>query len=340
MRRKKTNLIRTFALFLAAIFLGSLFSCGTPRVRNKQLPFLYFNTQTILSDYSGGAEADFSRRATEVEKILEKYHKLFDIYNEYDGITNIATLNSMAGEGPVSVTRELADFLLFCKEMHTLTGGEVNIAMGAVLSIWHEHRTAEGEKTLPSMAELSSAAEHCNIDDLVIDGDALTVEILDPEMQLDVGAIAKGYAVERAAEYLYSDGADGFVINAGGNLRAVGKRPDGTEWQSYIRNPDIYDYENRYIYSFFFSNGSAVTSGDYERAFWVDGVRYHHIIDKDTLMPSAHFSSVTVLMRDGGVADALSTALFNMDYESGKALIESLDDARAVWITRTGEILE
>ena len=339
MRSLLTFLRRALALLLSVAVLATLFACDTPVVRDRYLS-AYFNTETILQDYSNSTEADFNRRASRVEEIFDYYHKLFDIYNEYDGINNIATLNSRAGDGPVSVEEELIDFLLFCKEMYTLTGGEVNVAMGAVLSIWHEHRTAKGEKTLPDMDELLLAAEHCDIDDLIIDRAAGTVELSDPEMQLDVGAIAKGYAVERAAEYLYSDGADSFVINAGGNLRTVGKMPDGKEWKSAVRNPDIYDYENRYVYTFFFSDGSAVTSGDYERFFTVDGVRYHHIIDRDTLMPSAHFSSVTVICYDSGMADALTTALFNMDYESGKALVESLDDVRAVWITVTGEILE
>lgn len=342
MRGKNSFLGRILALILlTSLFILCAVSCGAskPAVRERYL-FSYFNTDTVLCDYSGGEESDFDRRVGRVEEIFAFYHKLFDIYNEYEGINNIATLNRLAGRGAVSVPEELVDFLLFCKEMYSLTGGEVNVAFGAVLSIWHEHRTSSGEKTLPDMSMLSLAAEHCNIDDVVIDEVAGTVELVDPNMRLDVGAIAKGYAVERAAEYLCSDGAEGFVINAGGNLRAIGKKPDGTEWKSAVRNPDLTDYENRYVYTFFFSDSAAVTSGDYERYFVVDGVKYHHIIDKDTLMPSLHFSSVTVISPDSGMADALTTALFNMDYESGKALIESLGNTRAVWVTRTGEVLE
>lgn len=339
MRSRISLFGRSVALLLAIIVTVSLFSCDRAEPRERYF-FPYFDTQPTLTDYSGGSETDFVRRAGRVDGIFEYYHRLFDIYNEYDGISNVATLNRLAGEGPVGVERELIDFLLFCKEMHETTDGAVNVAMGAVLRIWHEHRTAEGEKTLPDADTLRAAGEHCDIDCLIIDEAALTVEFSDPLMSLDVGAVAKGYAVERAAEYLISDGADGYVLNVGGNLRAIGKKPDGTAWKSYIRNPDIYDTENRYVYSFFLSDGSAVTSGDYERFFVVDGVRYHHIIDGKTLMPAAYFSSVTVLCRDSGMADALSTALFNMDYESGKALVSSLDGVRAVWITKTGEILE
>lgn len=337
----KSIIRRAAAFLLTVLIVFSLAACDkpAPTVHERYL-LTYFNTDTILQDYSGGDRNTFNRRASRVEEIFEYYHKLFDIYNEYSGMNNIATLNRLAGEGPVSVPSELIDFLIFCKNMHEITGGEVNVAFGAVLSIWHEHRTAKGEKTLPDMQELLAAAEHCDINDVVIDESAGTVELLDPEMSLDVGAIAKGYAVERAADYLYSDGADGFVINAGGNLRAIGTKPDGSEWRSAVRNPDLYDYENKYVYYFNFSDGSAVTSGDYERVFVVNGEKYHHIIDPATLMPATHFSSVTVITPDSGVADALTTALFNMDYETGKALIESLDDTRAVWVTKTGEILE
>ena len=124
------------------------------------------------------------------------------------------------------------------------------------------------------------------------------------------------------------------MLDIGGNLRIVGHKPDGSCWSTGVRNPFDTD-ENAIILNI--ADISCVTSGDYERYFTVNGKRYHHIIDKDTLMPSEYFSSITVIAEDSGLADALSTALFSMSYEEGLSLLESLDsEAEAFWIEKDG----
>jgi thiamine biosynthesis lipoprotein len=329
---------RAICILLIFSFVFSLAACDkpAPTVHERYL-LTYFNTDTILQDYSGGDRDTFNRRASRVEEIFEYYHKLFDIYNEYSGMNNIATLNRLAGEGPVSVPSELIDFLIFCKNMHEITGGEVNVAFGAVLSIWHEHRTAKGEKTLPDMQELLAAAEHCDINDVVIDESAGTVELLDPEMSLDVGAIGKGYATEMAAQLLILNGITSYVLNIGGNIRAVGEKPSGDGWLTGVTNPNN-SSDEPYITKLTIKDTSIVTSGNYERFHTVNGINYHHIIDPDTLMPADYFTSISVMTSDSALADALSTALFCMSYEDGLELISSIEGADAVWIYNTGEI--
>ncbi|MBQ8528423.1 MAG: FAD:protein FMN transferase [Clostridia bacterium] len=303
-----------------------------------------FDTETSFTDYSGMDGEEFGEICGELYAALEGYHKLFDIYNEYDGLVNLAAVNKNAGKGAVRVPEELVRLLEFSKEMYTLTGGEVNVAMGAVLSLWHERREAVkmGEiGTLPDSEALARAAEHCDIDKLIVDPVNMTVELTDGEMSLDVGAIAKGYAVERLADILKAKGISGFVINVGGNLRVVGEKPSGEGWLAGIENPKS---ENGlpYVKEMYISDTSFVTSGDYMRYLEVDGVRYHHIIDKDTLMPSGYFSSVSILTEDSGLADALSTALFSMSVAEGRALVESLSGDRrvdtVVWVGLDGEV--
>ena len=124
-------------------------------------------------------------------------------------------------------------------------------------------------------------------------------------------------------------------MNIGGNIRIIGTKPDGSGWLTGIKDP-----QNTSNYAIYLNlaNTSCVTSGVYERYFTVDGVRYHHIIDKDTLMPSAYFTSLTVLTEDSGLADALSTALFSMSYEDGLKIVNSLDGVEVLWIFADGEI--
>jgi thiamine biosynthesis lipoprotein len=277
---------------------------------------------------------EFNKNASVVEAVLKKYHRLYDIYYEYSGINNIKTINDNAGISPVKVDEEIISLIEYGKEVYALTAGELNIAMGAVLSIWHNTRSAasSGKVTLPSSATLAEAAKHTGIDDVIIDKKAGTVYLRDPLMSLDVGAIAKGYATERAAEELQALGVSGYALDIGGNIRLVGER-DGADrlWTVGIRHPDG---SGNVIKSVGISDTSLVTSGDYERFFIYNGEKYHHIIDKDTLMPSAYFSSVSVITRDSALADALTTALFAMPYEDGAALVESLEGVEAMWVTR------
>ena len=323
-------------LLCLSFCLPTLASCKKkePTVQAKSY-YEYFDTVSTVFSYKGDSEAEFTANYTAVAGLLGEYHKLFDIYYEYSGINNLKTVNKNAGKAPVEVDDRLIDFLLYSKEMYTLTGGKTNIAMGSVLKLWHDCRTeAESDPAnakIPSAAQLEEAAAHCDINNLIIDTKARTVYISDPKMQLDVGAIGKGYAAERAAELLMDRGVTAYVLNIGGNIRAVGAKPDGEKWDIGITHPDKNSDES-FITKVRIKNTSLVTSGDYERYYTVGGVKYHHIIDPATLMPSAYFSSVSVFTKDSGLADALSTALFCMSYEDGLALVHSVGGVEVIWV--------
>lgn len=300
----------------------------------------FFDTVTLIKGYED-TEEEFSRIAQELYDLIEKYHKLFDIYYEYSGVNNLCTVNKNAGE-PVEVSVELIDFLEYAKELCLSSGGKVNIAMGSVLSIWHDYRE-EGinnpeRASLPTREELESANAHVDIEKISIDREAMSVTLLDPDMKLDVGAIAKGYTAELCARYLENKGKSGYLISLGGNIRTVGNKPSGETWRLGIEDP--YSAENEYLLKLSIGSGySLVTSGNYQRYYTVDGKRYHHIIDPETLYPSDSYTLVSILARDSGEADALSTALFNMSIEQGKALISTLDGAEAVWYCADGSIV-
>ena len=156
----------------------------------------------------------------------------------------------------------------------------------------------------------------------------------DADMSLDVGAIAKGYATEKVADMLEGQGISHVLLDIGGNIRAIGDKPDGTLWRLGLQNPDL-DSDENYVHIIELESTSLVTSGDYQRYYTVNGKRYHHIIDPQTLMPSDRFTDVSVIYEDSGISDAMSTALFNMDIEEGKALAESVG-AEVLWIFQDG----
>ena len=170
-------------------------------------------------------------------------------------------------------------------------------------------------------------------------------------MSLDVGGIGKGYATENAAKQIQNEGSENFLLNLGGNVRAIGIKGDGSKWVCPVESPEYRDSQtgDQYAIVCYLDGRSLVTSGDYERYFVVDGQRYHHIIDPDTLYPAKYHRSVSILTEDSGLADALSTALFMMPVEDGKALIQSIregssplgadfrvEDLEAMWIDADG----
>ena len=156
-------------------------------------------------------------------------------------------------------------------------------------------------------------------------------------MLLDVGAIAKGYATEQVTLAAISRGADHLLLSVGGNVRAIGYRNDLNEpWRVGIENPD--DTVEDYLSILKIKDMSVVTSGTYERYYEVDGRRYHHIIDPVTLYPEDRYLSVSIVTHDSGLADILSTALYNMSLEDGLELIESIDQTDALWCMPDGSL--
>lgn len=316
------------------------------KVQFKDYSFDYFDTVTTIIGYEESKE-DFDAVFKDILSALEEYHKLFDIYYRYDGMENLCTINKLYdGEHKVlKVDRKIIDMLLYAKKMYNVTGGEMNIAMGSVLSIWHDCREDADQMIvngkvelvgeLPSMEKLQEAAKHTDLNDLIIDEANSTVYIADPQMKLDVGAIAKGYAVEMVAQMLEKRGITGYVINVGGNIRTVGVKGNGEKWLTGIESPFENDDEPYFAY-LGLAGETIVTSGSYQRYYLVDGEAYHHIIDKDTLMPAKGFVSVSVICKNSADGDGLSTALFCMSLEDGMALVESLEDVEAHWVLEDG----
>ena len=316
------------SLLFLVLLCFSLSACGKRERYQDQFTDV-FNTASMVIGYEESEEA-FQKKAEQIHESLLHYHRLFDVYTDYPGVENLKKVNEEAGKAPVKVDPDIMALLKFGKEMDVQTNGKVNIAYGAVLSLWHDKREegiANPEKaSLPEEKDLEEAAKHCNIEDLILDEEKMTVYFRDPDLRLDVGGIAKGWAVERVAELLEKEGAKSYLLNIGGNLRAIGKKGDGTKWICPVQNPFYIDGEedNPYAVSGEIEEVSLVTSGDYERYFTVDGVRYAHIVDPETRYPANRHRSVTILTKDSALADTLSTALFILSVEDGKSLLEKI----------------
>ncbi len=325
---------KAICITLCLLLTAALAGCGAQEqeTRRQRIFLDLFDTVTVVAGYAESDEV-FEQAAQTLYDCLLRYHRLFDIYNEYDGMNNLKTINDNAGVAPVPVDPEIIEMLLLARAAYTQTGGAVNVAMGSVLAVWHEYRTAgladPAHAALPPAQTLRQAAEHCDIEQLVIDEQAGTVYLADPEMRLDVGAIAKGYAAGKAAGAAARAGIDRCLLSVGGNVCTVGDSPEERPWSVGIENPE--NPQNA-LCALSLDAGCVVVSGNYQRYYTVGGVNYHHIIDPETLMPAAHFEEVAVVCADSGLADALSTALFVLPYEQGAALVESMDGVEAMWV--------
>jgi len=332
---------KIISLILALCIVLALCSCGEKTVElNKYTNVISgaFDTEITFVAYCEN-ESQFNELFKIAQENFVRYHQLFDIYHSYDGITSLKDVNDKAGQGPVKVDAAIIELLEYAKELNKKTNAKMNIAMGAVLKQWHEARELAKSDTaqlvLPSEEMLLKASKHCNIDDLIINKANSTVELKDSEMSLDVGAIAKGFSTEKVIDQISASGAKHVLINAGGNVRALGVKPDGSKWKIGIQDPQTRGGE-AYVDTVEVDNKSVVTSGVYERYFEYEGRRYHHIIDPDTLFPELRFQSVTIVTEDSALADALSTAVFNMELEEGKSFIKSMDEVEAMWILNDG----
>ena len=143
--------------------------------------------------------------------------------------------------------------------------------------------------------------------------------------------------MQKVADYAREIGIEKLLISVGGNVCAVGTKLDGTIWKVGIQNPDSESVE-KYVQKVNIKDCCVVTSGNYQRYYTVDGIKYCHIIEPETLMPSDYFASVTIIAEDSGVADAMSTAVYNMSLEEGIVFVNGMDNVEAMWILENGSI--
>ncbi len=316
---------------LIILLLVTLVGCNNNETYEKYY-YTYFDTVSLVKSYSNDDETTFNNKADDIETILNKYHNLLDTFEDHD-VNGLYKINQNAGVKPIVVDKELFNLLKFGKDIYYLTNGKTNIMMGSLTSIWKQ---AISDEKLPNEELLNEASKHIDIESLVLDEDKLSVYISDEKALIDVGSIAKGYVCDVIKEEL-GDILSGYSISLGGNVLLIGNKYDGSNFKIGIKDPFK---DNSLAKTLEISDTSLVTSGNYERYFDLDGKRYHHIVDPDTLYPSMYYASVTVIYNESKICDALSTALFSLSIEDGKKILSNYPGIKVTWIDLDGEISE
>ncbi|CAN5230229.1 FAD:protein FMN transferase [soil metagenome] len=264
-----------------------------------------------------------------IHAVWREMHRIDRLMSTYKDDSEISAVNRAASQRPVPVSAELFELIERSLELSRLSDGAFDITYASV-GYLYDYR----ERERPDEAQIEAALPAIDFRHVVLDEEHGAVAFATPGVRIDLGGIAKGYAVEQAAELLHSHGVEHAIVTAGGDSRIVGDRR-GKPWIVGIRDPR----ERRQIVARLPLVDEAIsTSGDYERYFEEDGVRYHHILSPSTGAPAQDIRSATVVGPDATQTDGLSTAVFVLGPEAGIELIDTLSDFEAVIVDADGRL--
>lgn len=317
------RLWKKLAAFLLA---GVLTGCSAP-AKEMQQPversLFAMNTYMTFTVYGEDAQAALQ----EAEECIQQVEGLWSVT---DKDSEIYQANHSGGQ-PVTVSEETAEIISFALEMAQRTGGALDPTIYPVLTAWG---FTTDSKQVPSQQQIAQLLEQVGYDRIQLNGSELTV----PDgMELDLGAVGKGYTADLVTEILRRHGVSSALISLGGNIQAIGSRPDGSDWRLGIRAP----WESGNLGVLTVSDAAVVTSGGYENYFDDEqGNIYWHILDPSTGYPAdSGLQSVTIVGREGKMCDALSTALFVMGAQSAEQYWRENGGFEMLLVTDSGEIL-
>ena len=312
---------RLICLLLAAA-LPVPCAAGAETARRSEVGY-YLNTVITLTAYTEDAQVlkDAMAECGRYESMLSRTVEGSDVWR----------INHADGQ-PVTVSDDTIVILRCAVAVSEASGGAFDATIAPASTLWD---FTSGTAVLPDAEALARAAELVDWTKIAIDGNTVT---LPAGMMIDLGGIAKGYIADRIKQYLMGKGVEHAILSFGGNVIAIGQKPDGSDWKVGVQDIDKPTGETMMVVRN--SGGSTVTSGIYERGFELDGVKYHHLLDPATGWPVQNeLASVTILSDSSMIGDALSTAVFVLGTEDGLFLVESLQGTEAILITRDRKVI-
>jgi len=318
------------AQILLALFIINMVRSGGLLGGPKRLVRTEFLMSTVVETIIYTANPKAGEQA--LSAASDAAVRLEAVLDRHRADSEVTAINMLAGKEPVSVSADTFANISLALEVGRLTSGAFDITVAPLLDVWG---FGTGNTVVPSEQQLAKALPLVDYRQVRLVEEGRQVFLENAGMQLDLGGIAKGYIVDRAVEVLQAAGVSSGTVDAGGDIRAIGSKPDGSPWRIGIRHPR----ERRELVAVVELRDQAiVTSGDYERFFTVGEQRYHHLLNPQTGMPARGVTSVTIVAPDAFTADAYSTAVFVMGRERGMAFVESLPGVEAIILTEDGEI--
>ncbi len=308
-----------------------LAGCGS--IRSSELPVVVKRAQmhmgTLVSITAVAPTKEMAHAS--IAAGFHEIKRLEQLLSTWIPTSELSQVNAVAGQQPVVVSPDTLDLILRALDMAGLTEGGFNIAVGPAIEVW----SVTERQTIPTRTELQSLRPLVDWSAIEINRQARTIFLPKPGMRIDVGGIGKGYAADRAADVMKKAGAQGGVVALSGDIKTFGDLPGMQGFPVGIRHPR---QDGALIATIDLKNEAISTAGDYERYFEQDGIRYHHILDPQSLEPARACQSVTVIAAEGTVADGLDTGIFVLGPERGMELVERLPDVEAVIVDGAGQV--
>jgi thiamine biosynthesis lipoprotein len=274
-------------------------------------------------------------RAVKAEEAMEaafrEVQRIDFLMSNYREDSEICRVNRNAGKKETKVSPEILRVIQQALDISSLSAGAFDITIGPVLRLWNFR-----EGKFPEEKDLRENLKKVDYRQIKIDRIRSSIFFQKQGMEIDLGAIAKGYAVDRASDILQKKGIDNFLVNAGGDLKVNGSKEKGLPWTVGIRHPRL---SSTMIAKLSPRQAGVATSGDYERFFMKEGERYHHLLNPSTGTPARECQSVTVMAPSAMAADALATAIFVLGPPKGLALLKRMNDVHAIIVDRGGSVL-
>lgn len=318
----------TISFFLLLLVIA-LSGCGGQEQLKYDRDFFAMDTYIACQVLS----ADEEQAAEALDAVQAAFMEIDRLTNRFAQDSEITAVNRNAGVAPVKVSADVFAMVETSLQWSDKSEGAFNILIGDVMDLWgfgSEH------PTVPSQEALAAALTRTDYHQIVLDKANSTIYLPQKGMVMDLGGVAKGYATDKAVAALKELGITNALINAGGNVYAMGCRADGTPWKVGVQDPRNPQGIKTVLQG---RDTALVSSGDYQRYFEKDGVRYHHILDPASGTPARASAGTTVIMKSATLADILSTILFVKGPTEGIKLAESLEEVEAALIiTGDGKI--
>lgn len=319
--------------WVIAIFVLVVCAAGFWLRQSLQPPKPYQETQflldTVIEITAYGPDAEPAVKAAFAE--FKRIQKLSD---RFDDNSQITAVNRAAGRQPVKVDPDVLAMLQEAKGVSAKVDGAFDVTIGALTDLWGIGHKGE---FVPTAAEIEAVLPLVDYRQIVLDEAAQTAYLPRPGMQLDIGGIGKGYAIDKAAAVLAAHGVKSALINAGGDVRAIGNKPDGKPWRIGVQHPRQSD---GMIAKLALSEWDTMeTSGDYQRYFMKDGVRYAHILDPKTGQQPRELASVTLVYRAPQAKDIASSAFMVLGLERSLEMLKRFPGVEAIFVTAEGRVV-
>jgi FAD:protein FMN transferase len=263
-----------------------------------------------------------------IDSAFKEIYRLEKLMNRYDPNSQLSKVNKLAAKEPVVIDEDLFDILQQSIRYSKLTDGAFDITVGPLVDLWKKCAEAN---SMPTDKQLDQVKKIIGYDKLILDANNFTVRFTTQGVSLDLGAIAKGFAADKATEEMKKRGASGGMVSIGGQIGCFGPTEQKDKWIIGIQNPAKLE-ESRIIAKLMLSDIAVSTSGNYERFYKIGGKRFSHIFNPATEKSTDELASVTIIAANGSLSDALATAVSVLGTKRGLELIEKIQGVEAILI--------